>query len=60
MKKVCCSNGHYFDADKFTICPICHPPLRETQNNLQQLDNPQAQPEGAGSKVTLNKAKRKT
>ncbi len=23
MKKVKCDNGHFFDADRFSVCPIC-------------------------------------
>lgn len=58
MKKVCCSNGHYFDSDKFTICPICHPPTREAQNNFQWIDTPQTRSEVAVPE-NLTKQKRK-
>ena len=37
MKKVCCPNGHYYDADKFRDCPICQPSSSKTEMPVQEL-----------------------
>lgn len=29
MKKVRCTEGHFYDADRFPECPICHVPISE-------------------------------
>lgn len=44
MKKVKCENGHYYDADRFALCPVCgqqndgrHPWVMESESG--QLDS---------------------
>lgn len=37
MKKVCCPNGHYYDADKFSDCPICQPSLSKAEIPVPEL-----------------------
>lgn len=47
MKKVCCPNGHYYDADKFSNCPICQPSSPKIKIPVQELgpaENPSATP----------------
>lgn len=47
MKKVCCPNGHYFDADKFCACPICHPPTGAESSHILNTNPPEIQLAGA-------------
>ncbi len=36
MNKVTCSNGHFFDLDRFTMCPVCgEPPVAAAQSDAQ-------------------------
>ena len=38
MKLVQCPNKHYYDADKFKECPICHPAMANRVDLDRQED----------------------
>lgn len=47
MKLTKCENGHFYDADKTTACPYCHPELQGESGILQaQAAAPAAEPAG--------------
>ena len=57
MKKVCCPNGHYFDADKFSACPICHPSTGEERHHILDTNLPEIQIAGADANDFMRKKK---
>lgn len=43
MKKVICENGHFYDADRFALCPVCGQQNKEKkpwalENEISQID----------------------
>lgn len=57
MKKVCCPNGHYFDADKFCACPVCHPPTGAESSHILNTNPPETQLAGADTNDSTRQKK---
>lgn len=51
MKKVQCLNGHFYDLDRFLLCPICGSEMGSVPEKKPLMDNPTSQGTFSGGKT---------